>query len=274
MEEKEDSVLMPDLSGFNYKDAVAYLNAVGLELGEIYYDEGSTRRKVVLKQSVRPGKNIGKGNVVDLTFASDNPIKYLPSVYQESDFANGDVLKRFLWIIQHDINSITNKLDNIHEYFNPMETPSDFLYWIASWFSIDSNYLSSDEKSRLLVQNIVPLYQWRGTAIGMAKFLEIFTGIKPEIIEDFIPITAYEIFDNKLVERFIVKEEYSPYSFTVKFPVKNDYFDIKMMNKINAIIKLEKPAHSNYFIMFEEKEYISPDSFVIGKDIIDDNILF
>ena len=97
-----------------------------------------------------------------------------------------DFLKRYLWIFQHLINNITSKLDDIHKYFNPMEAPKDFFLWLASWFSINTNFSIPEEKMRLLVKEAVNFYRWRGTVIGITKFLEIITGVMPTIIENYI----------------------------------------------------------------------------------------
>jgi phage tail-like protein len=272
-EEKNNKIIVPDLTGFSRKNASALLESIGLETGDVFYDEYVGKKDIVINQNIKKGQEVEKGTRINLVYSSNNPIRFLPSVYQETDYESGEFLKKYLWIIQHLINSINLKLDDIHQYFNPMETTPEFLYWIASWFSIDANYLGSDEKSRLLIKNIVPLYQWRGTKIGIAKFLEILTGVKPEIIEDYIPLNEYVILDNKLVERPIIREDFSKYCFTIYFPVDSEYFDIKKMMTINYIVKLEKPAHSTYYIVFADKKKESLDSFIIGKDIINDNVL-
>ncbi len=273
VEIKEQEMIMPDIIGIDLTKSLSFLNKIGLTVEKIVYEESEYKNNTVIKQSIKPWEKIEKGNKIHLTISNINPIKYLPSIYQAFDKKNGDFLKRYLWIFQHILNSINIKLDNIHEYFNPMEAPTGFFQWLASWFSININYAIPEDKMRLLVKEAVNLYQWRGTAKGIAKFLEIITGVKPDIIEGYIPIREYFIVDDKLVERPIIDERTSPYQFTVYFPVSSNYFDIETIKKINQIIKSEKPAHTSYYIVFlKEKVKKEKPSFIIGEDIIDKKI--
>ncbi len=233
------------------------------------YEESKYRDNIVLDQSVKPGGQLNGDDAMDLVVSGTNPISHLPSMFQNYDRRNGDFLKRYLWIFHDILNSVTHKLDYIHNYFNPLETPSKFFGWLASWFSLSLDYAITEDTMRLLVKEAVNLYQWRGTALGLAKFLEIITGVKPDIIEHSVPINEYIISDDKLIERPILEENYSIYNFTVSFPVTSEFFDVDTIKKINMVIKSEKPAHSNYYIIFappevdDEKDYA-----LIGVDVI------
>ncbi|MDY6969219.1 MAG: phage tail protein [Spirochaetota bacterium] len=264
---KEKEIIMPNLIGVELFQASDLLNGIGMKLGKVTYQE-SKDNNIVINQSIKSGE-IVNGRKVDITVSSKNPIRYLPSIYQINDLKNDNFLKRYLWIFQHIINSINIKLENIHKYFNPLESNSEFFHWLASWFSISLDYAIPEQKFRLLIKEAVKLYQWRGTSIGISAFIEIITGIKPDIIEHSVPYNEYIIMDNKLIERPILEENYSAYNFTVSFPVSADYFDIETIKLINQIIKSEKPAHTNYHITFSLKEQEKAKSyFTIGRDEI------
>jgi phage tail-like protein len=252
--EIEQKNTIADLTGISYINSLKYISKSKLKLGKILFSESEYRTNTVVNQSIKPGSELNENDVIDLTISNVNPIKYLPSMYQSGDSKNGGFLKRYLWLFQHIIHSITAKLDNIEKYFNPMEAPLNFFNWIASWVSINVNYAIPEDKMRLLVKEAINLYQWRGTAIGIAKFLEIITGVKPEIIENYSPVNEYVVMEDKLIERPIIEEYTTSYYFTVAFPVSVDHFDIETIKKISQIIKTEKPVHANYYITFKTKK--------------------
>lgn len=265
--------IMPDLYGVELKKVEKLFQRLGININQLSYSEANMPNYRVLTQSIKPGTELEGGEKIDLTISSINPIKFLPSIFQSSDSKNDDFLKRYLWIFQHIFNSLNYKLDYIHEYFNPMEASPEFFNWLASWFSININYSLPEDKMRLLVKEAVNLYQWRGTKAGIAKYLEIVTGVKPDILENYIPIEEYVVVDNKLVERPITMEETSKYFFTVSFPVSSNYFDIVTMLQINKIIKAEKPAYSSFYIVFSGKKEERRGGFTVGTDSIGGDLI-
>jgi phage tail-like protein len=262
--ESPDKVMMPDVRGKHIVAAQRILDAVGIGVGDILYGEFNCPVRVVFEQSIPPFESVEKDAIVDLKVASDNPIRFLPSIFQ-----NNPSLKNFLWIFQHIINSFQNNLDVIHTYFNPLETTRDFYKWLATWFSINVNYAITEDKMRGLIWNAVNLYQWRGTVLGLTKYLEIITEVKPEILENFIPLSEYIIEKNQLIEKPIVEKSNFNQFFTVKFPVPVDHFDLDTVKKIYNIIQTEKPAHTHFYLLFstEIKEKMVS-QFIIGESVI------
>ena len=167
-DKEENSKIMHDMRGLSYDNALKVIQNLNLTLRNIYYEESSYNRNIVIKQSIEPGINISKYNEIDITLSGLSPIRFLPSIYKTNDEENNDFLKRYLWIFYHFLNQINIKLDNIHTYFNPMIAPTDFFHWLASWVSININYAIPEHKMRLLVKEIIVLYQWRGTVTGLS----------------------------------------------------------------------------------------------------------
>lgn len=264
----DNNFAMPDLRGLSYENAVKFIEKNQLVLRHINYSESRYIRNTVIEQSIAPGSNFKNRDNIDLTLSNISLIRFLPDIYNSLDEENDNFLKRYLWIFQHIYNGINIKLDNLHNYFNPMIAPRDFFHWLASWFSINVNYAIPEDKMRLLVKEAVTLYQWRGTSVGLAKFLEIITGVRPDIIDNYIPISEYSIMKDKLIEREIIEEDTSISHFTVSFPVTSDYFDVETIKKINQIIKLERPAHTKYYITFKPKDKKKKETkFIIGDTI-------
>lgn len=272
--ENQDKIEVPNIVGLHVSYASRFLEKNGLKVENIGLEEGAGKNNHVLRQSISPGTMVDKGTQLDLYICSLNPIKYLPSIYQIEDQKNNDFLKRYLWVIKEVFDSIGYKLDKLEDFFNPMTAPLDFLNWVATWFAVDVNFSIPEEKIRYLINRIVLLYQWRGTALGLKKFLEIITGYEPEILENHKPITEYIVQENKLVERVIMDDVMTNNYFTVHFPVPVKTFDLDMIKKINEVIKSEKPAHTKYYISYaKEDKNILGDGMIIGIDDFTGNSL-
>lgn len=262
-------ILFPDLTGSSYFTAKKFLEHHGFSNVRLKYSESNLERNTILHQNIEPGTETDPDDEVVLTLAAKNPVKNLPSMYQSMDNRNGGFLTRYLWIVHSLLNSINVTLDNIHLYFNPMESPKDFFPWLVSWFSDYYRYAIPEETLRIVIKNIVPLYRWRGTAAGIARLLEIIIGVRPEIMDNYRPVGEYIIRDNAVVENIILQEETTDSFFTVAFPVSVSALTATQVQLINDILKREKPAHTVYYLTFEKEGVSRPrDYAIIGVDNI------
>jgi len=118
-------------------------------------------------------------------FPRDTYLKYLPAIYS-GDKESKDFLERFLSIFETAWSGIEGKIDNISRYFNAAAAPSgEYLSWLAAWIGLvlDENW--SEDKRRELVRLAPELYKIRGTKDGLRRHVEIYTGMRPPIIEEF-----------------------------------------------------------------------------------------
>lgn len=102
----------------------------------------------------------------------------LPALYQDDEFA-----QRLTSAFDEMLAPIFATLDCIDSYFDPWLTPPDFLAWLASWVGVELDQLVPDDRQRLLVSEAVRLYRARGTALGLAEHIAIYTGLEVEIEE-------------------------------------------------------------------------------------------
>ncbi|AFZ55799.1 phage tail protein [Anabaena cylindrica FACHB-243] len=128
-------------------------------------------------------------------------------------------------------------IDQIHTYFDPQQTPGEFLPWLAGWVALSLRDDWDEKTKRQFISNIVPLYQIRGTVPGMRKMLEIYlesSGLSyPERT-----ISIFE-FDQK------------PHYFQVQLALPSNqvihperYW--REFRIAKGIIDQEKPAHTYY----------------------------
>jgi phage tail-like protein len=208
---------------------------------DIRYVESPYPRFTVLKSAYNEVS--GK---VELEAASGSPIRHLPSNYQNNEFLRG-----FLMVFQHVINDTTITLDNMHEYFRPMESPASFLPMLADWLGIRLDTLGGEEEVRRFLQYAIPLYRYRGTALGLRAHLAIVSGVVPEIQEGVTPYSTMLIDADTQPESSLMDSEDSKNSFTIHFPVLRSKFSDTLIRRLSLIVQGEKPVHTKAYITFE-----------------------
>jgi phage tail-like protein len=206
-----------------------------------------------------------------LKIASLNPIRHLPSNYQNNDFLRG-----FLMIFQHIMNETSSVLDNMHEYFRPMESPQNVLPVLADWLGIHLEMFRGEDEVRRFLQCAIPLYRYRGTAIGLKAHLSIVTNIVPEIIEDANPFSAMVIHEQSEVDAKIFEREKGENSFIIYFDKERNYFDDELIHRISHIVQQEKPVYTKAFIAFKKSEKQKRKITVIenNKSMNTDGVIF
>ena len=185
-------------------------------------------------------------------FPRNSYLRYLPAVYQE-DAASRDFLERFLSLFETLLCNKEEEITEIARYFDVEATPRVFISWLGTWVATIFDESWSEEKRRKFLQRAVALYKKRGTREGLEELIEIYTGNKPIIVENFqlysrdadgnfkLRCEENENMKSRLEKLF---GEPTSYSFCVllKHPQKEIESQLKT---IKRIIELEKPAHTN-----------------------------
>ncbi|MCW6037557.1 phage tail protein [Spirulina subsalsa FACHB-351] len=128
-------------------------------------------------------------------------------------------------------------ISEIHRYFDPQQTPAEFLPWLAGWIALSLQEDWNEAVKRQFISQIVPLYRIRGTVPGLKKMLTIYlenSGLS-------YPERTISIFE---------------------FPDQPHYFQVQLAlpshqviqperywrecRAAQAIINQEKPAHTYY----------------------------
>jgi phage tail-like protein len=105
-------------------------------------------------------------------------LDYLPAIYHEEPFVG-----QFLVPFEDVLESFRDLLDDIDRYFAPALADREFLPWLATWVALVLDEEWDDAKRRRLIGEAVRLYCWRGTMHGLKRYLEIYTGLVPEVRE-------------------------------------------------------------------------------------------
>ncbi|GAB6095360.1 hypothetical protein JCM14469_16120 [Desulfatiferula olefinivorans] len=105
-------------------------------------------------------------------------LDYLPALFREHPF-----LGKFLLPFERRLDELNGIIDDIARYVDPATTDSDFLPWLSSFVALTLDPEWQENKRRTLIARAVDLYRRRGTVGGLRQYLNIYTGMEPEIRE-------------------------------------------------------------------------------------------
>ena len=125
-------------------------------------------------------------------------LRFLPPVLWEKDAPCADLsLGTFLCIFEKILTGIPDGvpqsrppieqlIDWLPRLFDPWQTPSAYLPWLASWVGLTIPKDWDDYRSRRAIGSMVGLYQVRGSLRGLAQLLTLYTAgpLQPRIVID------------------------------------------------------------------------------------------
>lgn len=123
-------------------------------------------------------------------------------------------------------------LDNIQTYFNPQQTPMEFLPWLAGWVALSLRDDWEEQTKRDFASQIVPLYQLRGTKEGLKRILSLY--LQSLKFPDKVEVS----------ERAEYPAHYFQVQLTLPKTEQGKYW--QQVRIARAIIEQEKPAHTYY----------------------------
>lgn len=195
-------------------------------------------------------------------------LKYLPALYQNS-MESDEFLERYLSIFEAFYMDIEEKIDFISNYFDIDKTNSVFLKWLCEWVGMEDYQDWEDYKIRKLLKNASFLHRKRGTKICIEKFLEIYLGVKPIIIENFqLQNLDKENFElKKIIENLYGS---NPFAYTVLINLERD-LTVEELECVNKILKNTSPVYCEYnvivlkpWIFLDQQSYLGINSVVSG----------
>jgi phage tail-like protein len=145
-------------------------------------------------------------------------MQYLPAIYSEDDF-----IGRYLLISESVLSPIIWMIDNFDMYLSPEVAPAAWLQWMASWFDLIVVPELPIERQRAIMGQAGWLFLRRSTRMGLERLLELYFGVKPEIIES--------------------KEDAC--HFTVRLPLSQS--TVRLGREVaDRLIMSQKPAFASY----------------------------
>jgi phage tail-like protein len=171
-----------------------------------------------------------------------NYLDYLPAIFRQDAF-----LGRFLLAFEEILSDLEKQLDGIHHYYDPEQTPVEFLEWLSGWVALSLRADLNDDQRRDFIAKAVPLYRLRGTKQGLETLIQIYTALPPAIHEFNRP---FQIGVHSTIGVDTVLDGGAPHFFKVTIRLaKPDPGERKRKQEVvTAIIDMEKPAHTFYVL--------------------------
>ena len=172
---------------------------------------------------------------------ADHLFDGLPAIYRADD--KSGFVYRLLSLFADELAGVEETVDGIRNRLSPDHAPKDFLPWLASWVALVLDETWPVEKRRALIKQAVELYKWRGTIRGIKTFVEIYTGLTPNIIEHFkigwqIGVRSTLGVDTRIYE---MAEDAHCFYVTV---FSYDELTPGEKDKVITIVEQQKPSHT------------------------------
>ncbi len=181
---------------------------------------------------------------METTYQPSGLLRYLPAIYQEDPYL-GQFLIAFEKILLGRLDTLPPAekateadpelnprgleqiIDGLARLYDPATAPDDFLPWLSKWTALSLRADMTIGEQRKFMAEIIQLYKWRGTQANLVKLLELFLRATPAIE---------------------VRDEDPPYFFrvTISLERKSPEFVQRQREIAQALIELEKPAHTDY----------------------------
>lgn len=203
-----------------------------------------------------------------------------------------DPLRRFLFIFQHVMTSVTNRIDHLIDLTDPMMCEPKMLPWLASWVGFELDESLPVHQQRELVRRAIRLMRTRGTRIGIEEMVRVLTSAPVRVEERTLPRfavlgQAVLISGTSVVERFQRGEppgvylmddppkvpaqaEGAPSAPVTIGPKPTSFFTLRLeprerfqnrfgeraaqvLQRIVKVVSQEKPSHVNFTIRFDDR---------------------
>lgn len=183
----------------------------------------------------------------------------LPRIYRR-DPVSAFFLEHFLALFEHVFTGVENLYELFTRRLNPDAAPLEVLNWLACLIDLAFDPSWPIEKRRAIVTEAMQLYAARGTPRGLARYVELYTGKKPVILESFLERPLQPTFlgqgglllgstmhlgppgrEASAEELFLSRWAHR---FTVLVFLEDDCDEAVTLGVVDRIVTVNKPAHT------------------------------
>jgi phage tail-like protein len=268
-------VRVPDVMGRSLAQARAILADRGIGGITVLYRDSYAERDTVVDQHPPRDHVADATGTVTLWVARRGFVAQLPAIYRRGASDTGHITRALCWIFEHLLDSAAAPVAEPWRLFDPRTAPADMLDWLARWtaFALDAGW--SDVQRRTLLGRAVELYRLRGTRRGLVRYLELFTGVTPDITEGVWPFralrapgdgaeTGARIGVDAVVDAHVDRTA----CFVVTLPIDAAELAPDLVDRIHRIIAAEKPAHTHYCLRAAPSRANPTAAFAIGVTVV------
>ena len=199
----------------------------------------------------------------------------LPDEQAVDTFVDDDPIRRFLFLFQHLVTTVTEKIDHIVDLTDPLHCHPKFLPWLASWVGFELDRSLPVHQQRELVRRAIRLYRTKGTKHGIEEMVRVLTAAPARIQERVRPKPAVLgqavlIGGRDVVERFHRGEPMGSYLMNPEGRSDTSFFTLKLeprerfrgrfgeraeavLRRICKVVSQERPTHVAFVVKFDER---------------------
>jgi phage tail-like protein len=212
-------------------------------------------------------------------------LNLLPTAYRRDPEAAA-FLDHFLALFEHVFTGVEDRYVEFSRDLNPDAAPRDVIDWLGALIDLAFDPSWSVERRRALVVEAMSLFQMRGTIAGIERYVEIYTGVRPVIVEGWLERPARPSFLGRpgsvlgcglpilgtrtsptVLPDDVLWARYA-HRFTIYVYV-DDQCDAEVtLRVVDRIVEVNKPAHTAH-----RSEVIFPDARLgiqsrVGLDLV------
>ena len=207
----------------------------------------------------------------------------LPAVFAQNPDAES-FLDGYLSLFERRFTSLEAVRDDFYRTLSPAAAPPDVLRWLAGLLDLTFDPSWPIARRRQLLAEAMDLYRRRGTPAGLARYIEVYTEIRPVITEDFrsrpaAPATAGR--SGVVGTSFgigLAPSTGAPPSdalmaayahrFTVHLPIADPCDRPVVLPVVDRIITTNKPAHTEHRLRVIDTDSRLDDDALVGVDTV------
>lgn len=215
----------------------------------------------------------------DLVRARDSQLaKYGGGLPEEkgTDWAlDEDPMRRFMFIFQHTMTTVTERIDRIVDLCDPLLCDAKFLPWLASWVGFELDESLPVHQQRELVRRAIRLYRTRGTRAGVEEMVRVLTSAPVRIRERLRPGPAVLgkcrlVGGKDVVDRYHAGEPPGAYLVEPATRKATSFFTLVLeprdrfkgrfgeraagiLRRIVHVVSQERPIHIGFTIQFDDR---------------------
>jgi phage tail-like protein len=130
------------------------------------------------------GRETPSLNSLKVLYPRGSYLNLLPRIYQR-DAESALFLQHYLALFEHVLTGIEDRYDAFATQLDPRAAPAEVVDWLAQLLDLSFDPSWPLSRRRALVAEAASLYSRRGTIAGLSRFIEIYTGKAPLILESY-----------------------------------------------------------------------------------------
>jgi phage tail-like protein len=186
-----------------------------------------------------------------------------------------DPMRRFLFIFQHVMTTVTDRIDHLVDLTDPLVCEPKFLPWLASWVGFELDESLPVHQQRELVRRAIRLMRTRGTRLGIEEMVRVLTSAPVRVRERVRPMpaalgSAPLISARDVTERYQRNEPLGCYLMEPTERKDTSFFQLmleprerfqnrfgeratQVLRRIVHVVSQERPTHVGFTVIFDRR---------------------